>query len=143
MKRGLGVDDRRQFFDIPAHQLGRVFGLMAGFGDNDRDRLADVADLVVRQDRLPRAKEFMLDDRGPFAWRRDLALGHRGKHPQQIGPVERANHAGRANGTRQVDRANVTVRDRAAHQYHMQHAWQHEVGDELPLAGQQPVVFAP
>jgi hypothetical protein len=25
----------------------------------------------------------------------------------------------------------------------MQHAWQHEIGDELPLPGQQPIIFAP
>jgi hypothetical protein len=35
------------------------------------------------------------------------------------------------------------MRYRAAHQNGVQHARQDEIGDELPLAPQQPTVFAP
>jgi len=46
-------------------------------------------------------------------------------------------------GARQLDRADAGVRHRAAHQKGVQHPRQDEIGDELPLARQQPAVFAP
>jgi hypothetical protein len=128
---------------IPAHQFGRVFGLIASFRDDDRDRLADMADLVMRQQWLPRAQEFMLDGRRPFARRRDLPLGHRRKHRNRSAPLSAQITPGAAMAADKIDRANSGMRDRAAHQHRMQHARQHEIGDELPLTGQQPVVFAP
>ena len=69
--------------------------------------------------------------------------GHRRQQLQQVGAVEREHDAGRGSGARQVDRADAGVRHRAAHQDRVQHARQDEIGDELPLAGQQPAVFAP
>ena len=51
-QRRLGVDDRRQLLEIQVHQFGRVFGLVAALRDDDRDRLADMPHLVVRQKRL-------------------------------------------------------------------------------------------
>ena len=46
-------------------------------------------------------------------------------------------------GARQIDRADAGMRNRAAHERRMQHARQNEIGDELPVAGQQPAVLAP
>ena len=85
----------------------------------------------------------MLNDRGPFPRQRDLPLRHRRQQPQQIGAIQSEDYAGRRGGARQVDRANARMRYRAAHQNGVQHARQHEVGDELPLASQQPAVLAP
>ncbi len=48
-QRRLGVDHRRQLFEVPGHPFGRVFGLVAALRDNDRNRLADMPHLVVRQ----------------------------------------------------------------------------------------------
>ena len=142
-QRRFGIDHRRQFFEVQPDRFGRVLGLVAGLGDDDRDRLADMAHLVVRQERLLRIEEFVLDDRGPFARHRDLALGHRRQQLQQIGAIERQHDAGHRGGARKVDRADAGMRRRAAHQHRVQHARQHQIGDELPLAGQKPAVFAP
>ena len=74
LQRGLGVHHCRQLFQIEPDQLGGVLGLVAGLGDDDRDRLADMPDLVVREQRLLRVEEFVLDDSRPFAWHAYLAL---------------------------------------------------------------------
>ncbi len=50
----LGIDHRRQFLEVETRRLGRVLGLVAAFGDDDRDRLADMAHLVMGQQRLLR-----------------------------------------------------------------------------------------
>ena len=75
--------------------------------------------------------------------KRDLPLRHLRQPLQQIGAIQGEDHAGHGGGARQVDRANARMRYRAADQNGMQHSRQHEIGDELPLAPQQPVVFAP
>ncbi len=48
-QRRFRVDDRRQLVEIEGHQFGGVLGLIAGLGDDDRDRFADMAHLVVRR----------------------------------------------------------------------------------------------
>ena len=34
------------------------------------------------------------------------------------------------------------MRDLAADEHRMEHAWQHEIGNELPLAREQPLILA-
>ncbi len=111
----LGIDDRRQFFQVPADQFGRVLSQVARLRDDDRDGFADMAHLVVRQERLLRIEEFVLDNRGPFRRQRNLSFGHRRQKLQQIAAVERLDHARRGLGARQIDRANAGMRHRAAH----------------------------
>jgi hypothetical protein len=65
------------------------------------------------------------------------------RHFAFIGAAESEHDAGPRGGARQVNRANARMRDRAADQNGVQHAREHEIGDELPLAPQQPMVFAP
>ena len=48
-QRRLRVDDGRQLVKIPDDLLGGVFGLVAALRDDDRDCLADMPHLVVRQ----------------------------------------------------------------------------------------------
>jgi hypothetical protein len=66
-QRCLRVNDGRQFLEIAVHQFGCVFRLVTAFGDNDGNRLTDVAYLVVRKEWLARTEEFVLDERDPFA----------------------------------------------------------------------------
>ena len=99
--------------------------------------------LVVRQQRLLRIEEFVLDWVVHLLGSESWPLGHRRQQPQQIGAAQRQHHAGRRGRARQVDRADRRVRHRAADEDGVQHARQYEIGDELPLAGQQPAVFAP
>ena len=46
--RRLGIDHRRQFFQVPSDELGRVFGMVAAFRGDDRDCLADMSNFVMR-----------------------------------------------------------------------------------------------
>jgi hypothetical protein len=54
LQRRANVGDDRQFLVVDHHGFGRVLGLVLGFGDHDRDRLADEAH-GLRRHRRPRA----------------------------------------------------------------------------------------
>ena len=47
VERGAAIGDRRQRLEIDIDQRGSVLGEIAAVGDHDRDRLADIADLVA------------------------------------------------------------------------------------------------
>ena len=57
------VDDRLQRLVVDVDQLGRVLGEVAALGDDQRDRVADEAHLVVGQ-RRARASRAVPADRG-------------------------------------------------------------------------------
>ena len=50
--RGVAVGQRRQMLDVEHHRLRAVLGLFRAVGENDRDRLADIAHHVIGQHRL-------------------------------------------------------------------------------------------
>ncbi len=52
VERLFDIDDRRQDVEIDLDIVERVLGDVAAFGDHDRQRLADVADLVLGQRHL-------------------------------------------------------------------------------------------
>ena len=52
LARGLAVGHRRQRFDVERDRIERVLGERRAVGDDDRDRLADVAHLVLGDHRL-------------------------------------------------------------------------------------------
>ena len=47
--RVAGTADRRQWLVVDLDRVGGVFGEIAVVGDDDRDRLADVTNLIARQ----------------------------------------------------------------------------------------------
>ena len=98
--------------------------------------------LVVREQRLLRIEELVLDLRGPFARQRQLGVGHRGNELRQLRAVQHIGDARRRGRARQVDRADAGMGDRAAHEHRMQHVGQLEIGDELAAAQQQAAVLA-
>ena len=51
-QRVLHARHRRENIVIDIDEFGAVFGLVGGFGDDDRHRLADMTNLVHRQHRL-------------------------------------------------------------------------------------------
>ncbi len=51
-ERRLHVDDRRQFLVRDVYAFGRGAGLVPGFGDDDRDLVADMPDFVEGDDRV-------------------------------------------------------------------------------------------
>ena len=111
-------------------ELGRVARELARLGDDGDDRLADVAHLadrerVVLQVRAGDRRD--LEER--IGQRRDLFAGQR--------PVD----AGRLLGLRDVDRGDVRVRVRRAHEVDVAHAVPLDVVDEDALALNEAAVL--
>ena len=80
--RGGGRGHRGQRRVIDRDLFGGVERLRAGLGDDQRDRLADIADLALGQQRLRRESE----------WLAGLHIGF-GRRPQRLQPVGRASSA--------------------------------------------------
>ena len=116
----------------------RVFGDIAALGDNDGERLADIAHLV-------------LGETGMRAQIEDDALDRRRRHQQGPGLPEIAEVVRGIGGdnalARQsrgdINRDQLSVRDRAAQQRGIEHAGNFEVVDKQRLAGEElPVLVA-
>ena len=142
LQRRFRIHDGRQRFEIDGDQLGRVFGEIAAFGQDDRDRLADMAHLVIGEQRLLRIEERVLDLRGPFPRQRQLGVGHRRKELGELRAVEHIGDARCRGRARQVDRANARMRHLAAHEHRMQRVGKLQIGHELAAAQQQAAVLA-
>ena len=128
------VRDRRQLFDLDFDRLERVLGLRLGVGDHHGDRLADVADLVLRDDRLKIVLEFrqvgqpQRDDRDALP---DIRGGDDRMH---------ARHGARG---RRVDPAKPAVRHAAAHNHRMQHAVALEIVDKGARPSEKSQILGP
>jgi hypothetical protein len=93
--------------------------------------------------RLLRVDEGVLHQRRPFARQRQLRIRHRRQLADKLGPGQHMADARRRGSTRDVDRLDAGVRQRASDQHRVQHSRQFEIGDVLAAAGQQPAVLAP
>ena len=117
-----------KFVEIDLHRGGEILGGGAAVGDAHRDRLADIAHLVLRQHRL-----------------------HGSLEPRQPGVRNDRLHAGKiGDGEHGVRRpgglaygADARVRQRTAYESKFAHARQVDIGDEFATAAQQAVVFQP
>ena len=113
--RGGSGGDRRQWPVVDHHALGGIERLRARLGDDQRDRLADMAHLVARQQRLRREGE----------WLAGLHVGfHRRTHRLQ--PVgsrilagQHGQHAGHRARRRGVDPLDPRMRVRRAQHHGM------------------------
>ena len=143
VERLFRIEHRRQRLEIELDQLRRVLGGIAVRRDDDRDRLADVADLVMGQQRLLRIDELVLHQRRPFARQRELRVGHRRQHARELGPGQHKGNAGRRGGARHIDRLDARMGLRTSDQHRMQHVRQFEIGNVLAAAGQKPAILAP
>ncbi len=135
-ERALQVDDRVERVIIDAHVLRRVFCDVPALRDHDRDRLADMAHLVAREERVRTRMEDVLAHR---RWRNqqramlpERAQVLRGVHGDDAGSPARL---------RNVDPPDTRVRQRAAHERDVQHARQLHVVDEQRVAGEQPRIL--
>ena len=103
-RRGVGGRrDARQRLVIDRDQLGGVGGLRIGFGNDERDVIADPAHMVLRQSRIRRTIH-----RAAVAAL--LTAGDRQIPPSGTLPVrarQDEQHAGRRHGARNVDRARI------------------------------------
>ena len=115
-----------------ALRFERVLGCGGTLGQHDRDRLADIADFVMGNDRLLERRE-----------------GRRGILPQrnyrhcraEIGRGDDGVHAGALARGGGVDGADTSVRHRAAQDHRVQQVFAREIVDELAASAQQPPIL--
>ena len=130
------TDHRRQRLKLDGNVAQRIFGEIAALREYDRERLADMADLVLGERHLGALIE-------------DRVLDRRRRHQQRTGRpigaeigggIDRDNAvAGARRGD--IDRADAGMREIAAQKCRVHHAGQFDVVDEQRLAAQQPRVL--
>jgi hypothetical protein len=140
LDRLLHVGHDRQLVVVDGDQLGRVERLLPALGHDHRDRLAGEADLALGQD-------LVLGDARLVALGDLLAEGERRHRPRggqgvgelavELGPGPDREDAGGRLGLLGVDRQDVGVGDRAAHDDQVDHARQHDVVGVAALAGDE------
>ncbi len=94
------VDDRGQRFVVDVDELGRVLRERASRGDDERDRIADEADLALGERRARRLGTQRADRRVPLL----LDPG------VQVGGGEHGVHPGQRERGRRVDRRGSSAR---------------------------------
>ena len=131
---GGAVHDRGEGLDVERDGVERILGGAGAFGQHDRDRLPDIADLAVGNDglfeRLERRRGF-LPQRNP---RDDGA---------DVGRSDDGVDAGARAGGRGLDAADAPVRDRAAQDHRVQKIIASEVVDELAASAQEAKILDP
>ena len=129
---GRAVDDRGERLDVERDGVERILGGAGAFRQHDRDRLPDIADLAVCDDRLFEPLEFrrgFLPQRNPRDRRADVGCGDDGVD------------AGARAGSPGLDAADAPVRDRAAQDHGVQKIIAGEVVDELAATAQEAKVL--
>ena len=132
LERGERAHDMRQRLPIDVHRLGGVLRLFQRVGHHEGDRIADVAHLVARQDRIERHRD--ID-----------ALQHAGRRqrPEPGGIVggQHQAHPGQRAHAVEIDDAEAGVRMRRAQHHRVQGGRRGEIGDVMALPAQQRVVL--
>ena len=136
--------DRRQHVVIDRNQLCRIFRLVQGVCDDDRDRLSDAADLVGH-DRVDRG----LEDRCAaavleFHIGRVAAMAQRLDSVGEIvGPGQDGQHARRFERRRPIDRPDAGMRVRRPQDVHYSLAGPVQIIAEFAGTRQQPIILDP
>ena len=131
------IDNGREGFVADLDQVRRIDGLLARLRDHDRDRLADVANVLARECpawRLCHRSAVDPLDRPKRTHRADPVGCH-------VGAAENGYDTGRAERRRRFDIANGSVRVRGAHDRGMEFAGDDDIGDEAAAAAQQPDIL--
>ena len=126
---GLHVHHGGQLVVLHGDRLEGVSGGVAVPGDDDRDAVADVADLVGGQRGVHRRHHVGGDRPG--------ARHGRAHHVGQVGAAVGGDDAGHLERGRHVDRDDRGVRHRAAQHRHVQQAGQGDVVGPVGLAGDE------
>ena len=132
LERSGGSDRRRQRVPLDRNCLGGVARLRQRVGDHERERIADMAHRVPRQDRI--------------GWNRDLGVGElrmarQVAEPHGIGGGEHQGHARHRAGLRRIDDAKARMRVRRTYDRRMEHPRGRQIGDIAAIAAQQRVVL--
>ena len=131
LQRRGDADDMRPRLPIDRDRLGGVLGAIERIGDHKGNRIADVAHLVARQDRIGRHV-----DRG-------VRKRHSARQRPEIGGVgagEHEPHARHRPRFRRIDAKRCMGVRRAQH-YRMQRAARRGIGDVAAAPAQQRVVL--
>ena len=94
-RRMIRGQDHRQILDLEGDQIRRIFRQIGALGEHGRDRLADITDMVARQDRLAIRRK-LLDPAFPEVDRRNVGdvIGgpdaHDPRRRQGGGDIDRA-----------------------------------------------------
>ena len=124
--RCLGVEQWRQFVGLDRDQIGCVLGEVRVGREHRGDRLTDIAQAVLREQRLPVGPQ-SLAGRVPKVDRRQIG---------DVGPRPDGDHSGRRRCRRAVDAAQLGVGIGRANDAHVQLVREADVADELATAGQ-------
>ena len=136
-KRRGRVDHRRQHAVVDRDELGGVARELARFGDDERDRVADMAH-PLGGEREARRHDQRVD-------RRDLRDARQRADPVggEIGGGEDAVNPGQRICRRRVDTGDLGMAVRRADDDGMELAENVDVVDKATLAAQEPVVLEP
>ena len=119
------IDDRAELLDVDQHVLSSVRRELRRLGDDERDRLPDVANAIRREHGMHRRHDLRAGGRGE--WKRiDEAVDVGGRE-------HRAHARQRPRGVR-VDGDDATVRVHAPHERGVQELRQLQVAGVLRLA---------
>ncbi len=130
--RGVAIGDRGQRLDVDLDQAERVLGNAGSVGEHERDRLADIAHLRLRDHRLAEPLEF----------RQRLQPHRHARHALADVPGgDHAVHACERERRRSVDRADAAMRDRAAQHRRMQQPFAREIIDKLAAPAHEAQVL--
>ena len=119
--------------DIDRDGLQRILGQSRSVGDDDSERLADIAHLAVGNDGLFVAPDF----------RCRIVAQRNGRHLADIRRGNDRMNAGPRQRRRAIDRADAAVRYRAAQDRSMQHLLAVQIVDVLPAAGKEAQILQP
>ena len=127
----------RQTLVVHREKFGGILGLLQGFGDDQRDAIADMAHEVLRQYRPQRTivLRALRQAWKPRAWQAaDFLLGYvlAGEHGQ---------HAGRVASGSRVNAENFRVRVPRPHDIGEDHIRWRDVVDEAALSGQEAPIL--
>ena len=149
-ERGLAIDGERQRFVIDQHRFRGVPSQGLRLGDDQRHRLADMADALHRQ-QLVRADED--GARRAAIGRRELHVEFRRRHGivrngfqpigATVGAGENAEHAGHRTRRLGGDAPDACMRMRRAHESREDLAGDAEIVGVAATTRQQPEVFFP
>jgi len=134
-ERGNTVHHRRQHLVVDIDQLRGVLRLVRRLGDDQRDRVADVAHLALRQHRMRRLVHRLA------VGARDEPAARQAVHPLEVGPGEHGDHPRRGLCLRGVDLADLCVGVRRAQEVRVRVVRRVDVVGVLPRAGQEAQVF--
>ena len=129
----VAIGHRRQRLDVDLDRLQRILGQSWGIGDDDSERLTNISHLAVCNHRLLVTPDF----------RRRIVTQRNGRHLADVGRGNDRMDARARQRRCGIDRADATMRDRAAQDRRMKHPFTMQIVDILPASGEKAKILQP